>query len=142
MWGLVRELRNKGCTIILTTHYIEEAEEMADRVGVISKGELIVVEEKKALMKKLGKKAVSFHLNEPLAALPDGLGDWQLALKDHGRLIEYTFDTQAERTGVTSLIRRMSELGLQFRDLDTKSSSLEDIFVSLVHSPKAQAEKV
>jgi ABC-2 type transport system ATP-binding protein len=142
MWGLVRELRDKGCTIILTTHYIEEAEEMADRVGVISKGELIVVEEKKALMRKLGKKAVSFHLNEPLSALPDGLKDWQLALKDKGHLIEYTFDTQAERTGVTSLIKRMSELGLQFRDLDTKSSSLEDIFVSLVHSPKAQAEKV
>jgi ABC-2 type transport system ATP-binding protein len=133
MWGLVRQLRDKGCTIILTTHYIEEAEEMADRVGVISKGELIEVEEKRVLMKKLGKKAVSFHLNEPLAALPDGLNDWQLALKDKGHLIEYTFDTQAERTGVTSLIKRMSELGVQFRDLDTKSSSLEDIFVSLVH---------
>src|SRR5262245_13352374 len=115
MWGLVRKLRDNGCTIILTTHYIEEAEEMADRVGVISKGELIVVEEKKALMRKLGKKAVSFHLNEPLSALPDALKDWQLALKDQGHLIEYTFDTQAERTGVTSLIRRMSELGLQFR---------------------------
>jgi ABC-2 type transport system ATP-binding protein len=141
MWGLVRELRDKGCTIILTTHYIEEAEEMADRVGVISKGELIVVEEKKALMRKLGKKAVSFHLNEPLSALPDGLKDWQLTLKDKGHLIEYTFDTQAERTGVTSLIKRMSELGLQFRDLDTKSSSLEDIFVSLVHAPKAETQK-
>jgi ABC-2 type transport system ATP-binding protein len=141
MWGLVRQLRDKGCTIILTTHYIEEAEEMADRVGVISKGELIVVEEKKALMRKLGKKAVSFHLNEPLGALPDGLRDWQLVLKDSGHLIEYTFDTQAERTGVTSLIKRMSELGVSFRDLDTKSSSLEDIFVSLVHEPKAEAQK-
>jgi ABC-2 type transport system ATP-binding protein len=133
MWGLVRQLRDKGCTIILTTHYIEEAEEMADRVGVISRGELIEVEEKRTLMKKLGKKAVSFHLNEPLSILPDGLSGWQLALKDSGHLIEYTFDTQAERTGVTSLIKRMSELGVTFRDLDTKSSSLEDIFVSLVH---------
>jgi ABC-2 type transport system ATP-binding protein len=133
MWNLVRDMRKRGVTIILTTHYIEEAEEMADRVGVISRGELIEVEEKRALMKKLGKKAVSFHLNEPLSALPDGLSDWHLALKDSGHLIEYTFDTQAERTGVTSLIRRMGELGLTFRDLDTKSSSLEDIFVSLVH---------
>jgi ABC-2 type transport system ATP-binding protein len=133
MWNLVRAMRERGVTIILTTHYIEEAEEMADRVGVISKGQLIEVEEKRALMRKLGKKAVSFHLNEPLSALPDGLGEWQLALKDKGHLIEYTFDTQAERTGVTSLVKRMSELGVTFRDLDTKSSSLEDIFVSLVH---------
>jgi ABC-2 type transport system ATP-binding protein len=140
MWGLVRKLRENGCTIILTTHYIEEAEEMADRVGVISKGELVVVEEKKALMKKLGKKSVSFHLLEPLPAIPDGLKDWQLSLKDSGHVLEFTFDTQAERTGVTSLIKRMSELGVQFRDLDTKSSSLEDIFVSLVHAPKAEAK--
>jgi ABC-2 type transport system ATP-binding protein len=133
MWNLVRAMRERGVTIILTTHSIEEAEEMADRVGVISKGQLIEVEEKRALMRKLGKKAVSFHLNEPLSALPDGLGEWQLALKDKGHLIEYTFDTQAERTGVTSLVKRMSELGVTFRDLDTKSSSLEDIFVSLVH---------
>jgi ABC-2 type transport system ATP-binding protein len=144
MWGLVRQLRDKGCTIILTTHYIEEAEEMADRVGVITKGELVIVEEKKALMKKLGKKSVRFHLNDPLSEIPSGLSEWQLALKDQGHVLEYTFDTQAERTGVTSLIKRMSELGVSFRDLDTKSSSLEDIFVSLVHSPKteARAEKV
>ncbi len=141
MWGLVRQLRDKGCTIILTTHYIEEAEEMADRVGVISKGQLIVVEEKRALMKKLGKKQITFSLNEPLSAIPDGLREWELALKDSGHLLEYTFDTQAERTGVTSLLGRMSELGLQFRDLDTKSSSLEDIFVSLVHTPKDSAPK-
>jgi ABC-2 type transport system ATP-binding protein len=134
MWGLVRKLRENGCTIILTTHYIEEAEEMADRVGVISKGELVVVEEKKALMKKLGKKSVGFHLNEPLGEIPADLGEWQLSLKDKGHLLEYTFDTQAERTGVTSLIRKLSDLGVTFRDLDTKSSSLEDIFVSLVHS--------
>jgi len=141
MWGLVRQLRDKGCTIILTTHYIEEAEEMADRVGVISKGELIVVEEKKALMRKLGKKTVTFNVNERLAAIPDGLSEWQLVLKDSGHALEYTFDTTAERTGVTSLIRRMSELSIQFRDLDTKSSSLEDIFVSLVHEPKDNAPK-
>jgi ABC-2 type transport system ATP-binding protein len=133
MWGLVRQLRDKGCTIILTTHYIEEAEEMADRVGVISKGELIVVEEKRALMKKLGKKLLTFNLNDKLDIIPAGLGEWELALKDSGHILEYTFDTKAERTGVASLVRRMGELGVTFRDLDTKSSSLEEIFVSLVH---------
>lgn len=137
MWALVRQMRERGVTVILTTHYIEEAEEMADRVGVISKGELIVVEDKNTLMKKLGKKQVSFELVEPLAALPDTLKEWDLALKDDGRKLEYTFDTTADRTGVASLIRRMSELGLQFKDLDAKSSSLEDIFVSLVHAPQA-----
>jgi ABC-2 type transport system ATP-binding protein len=140
MWGLVRQLREKGCTIILTTHYIEEAEEMADRVGVISKGELIVVEEKKTLMRKLGKKTVTFNITEPLTAIPDGLKEWDLALKDSGHALEYTFDTTAERTGVTSLIRSMADLGIQFRDLDTKSSSLEDIFVSLVHSKEEPAK--
>jgi ABC-2 type transport system ATP-binding protein len=133
MWALVRKMRDRGCTIILTTHYIEEAEEMADRVGVISKGELIVVEEKKTLMKKLGKKQVRFNLSEKLNAVPAGLGDWDLTLKDDGNILEYTFDTTAERTGVTSLLRKMSEIGIQFRDLDTKTSSLEEIFVSLVH---------
>jgi ABC-2 type transport system ATP-binding protein len=133
MWALVRKMRDRGCTIILTTHYIEEAEEMADRVGVISKGELIIVEEKKALMKKLGKKQVTFSLSEKLAAVPAGLSDWDLALKDDGHVLEYTFDTTAERTGVTSLLKKMSDIGVQFRDLDTKTSSLEDIFVSLVH---------
>jgi ABC-2 type transport system ATP-binding protein len=110
---------------------------MADRVGVIAKGELILVEEKKTLMKKLGKKQVNFELVEPLSALPDTLDEWDLQLADNGRRLEYTFDTTAERTGVASLIRRMSELGIQFKDLETKSSSLEDIFVSLVHTPKA-----
>src|SRR5689334_16744149 len=133
MWALVRKMRDRGCTIILTTHYIEEAEEMADRVGVISKGELIVVEEKKALMKKLGKKQLTFNLNEALQAVPEGLGEWNLVLKDSGHALEYTFDIHAERTGVTSLLRRMGELGITFKDLDTHSSSLEDIFVSLVH---------
>lgn len=135
MWALVRQMRERGVTVILTTHYIEEAEEMADRVGVISKGELILVEDKDTLMKKLGKKQVSFDLVEPLTALPDTLQEWDLALRDDGRKLEYTFDTTADRTGVASLIRRMSELDLQFKDLDTKSSSLEDIFVSLVHAP-------
>jgi ABC-2 type transport system ATP-binding protein len=135
MWALVRTMRDRGVTIILTTHYIEEAEEMADRVGVISKGELILVEEKATLMKKLGKKQVSFELVEPLAALPDTLKEFDLALREEGRRLDYTFDTTADRTGVASLIRRMSEVGIQFKDLDTKSSSLEDIFVSLVHAP-------
>jgi ABC-2 type transport system ATP-binding protein len=136
MWALVRKMRDRGVTIILTTHYIEEAEEMADRVGVIAKGELILVEDKKTLMKKLGKKQVNFELVEPLSALPDTLKEWDLALAANGHRLEYTFDTTAERTGVASLIRRMSEVGILFKDLETKQSSLEDIFVSLVHSAK------
>jgi len=141
MWNLVRQLRANGCTIILTTHYIEEAEEMADRVGVIRKGELVVVEEKAALMKKLGKKQVVFNLADPLKTIPAELGDWQLALKDSGNDLEYTFDTHAERTGVPSLIKRMGELGITFKDLSTSSSSLEDIFVSLVHDTKKEEAK-
>jgi ABC-2 type transport system ATP-binding protein len=133
MWKMVRALRDKGVTIILTTHYIEEAEEMADRVGVISKGKLIVVEEKTALMKKLGKKRLVLHLSEQLTALPAGLEDWTLTLKPGGRELEYSFDAQAGRTGVSSLLRKLAELGVPFRDLDTHSSSLEDIFVDLVH---------
>ncbi|HZG09264.1 MAG TPA: ABC transporter ATP-binding protein [Allosphingosinicella sp.] len=132
MWNLVRRLRDKGVTIILTTHYIEEAEEMADRVGVISRGELILVEEKTELMKKLGKKQLTLSLAEPLAAIPPELADWQLALDAEGHVLRYSFDGQAERTGVPSLLRRMSDLGIGFRDLETKQSSLEDIFVSLV----------
>jgi len=139
MWNLVRKLRDRGVTVILTTHYIEEAEEMADRVGVIAKGELILVEEKATLMKKLGKKQVAFELGEPLKTLPDGLGEWSLELKNNGSRLEYTFDTTADRTGVSSLIRRMSELNIQFKDLDTRTSSLEEIFVGLVHTPKAEA---
>ena len=141
MWNLVRQLREKGVTVILTTHYIEEAEEMADRVGVIAKGELILVEEKKTLMRKLGKKQVNFELIEPLGALPEGLSGWDLKLADKGCRLEYTFNTAAERSGVASLISRMSELGVQFKDLETKSSSLEDIFVSLVHTPQAETAK-
>jgi ABC-2 type transport system ATP-binding protein len=132
MWALVRSLREAGVTIILTTHYIEEAEEMADRIGVISKGELIVVEEKAALMKKLGKKQFILHLQEPMAAIPAELTDWRLALKNGGTELEYTFDANAERTGIPSLLRRISDLGIGFKDLNTSQSSLEDIFVSLV----------
>ena len=133
MWNLVRRLRESGVTIILTTHYIEEAEEMADRVGVILKGELVVVEEKTALMKKLGKKTLTLQLQEPLAALPPELGDWVLELKADGTELEYVFDSNAEKTGVPSLMRRLSDLGIGFKDLSTRQSSLEDIFVDLVH---------
>jgi len=132
MWALVRELRASGVTIILTTHYIEEAEEMADRVGVISKGRLIVVEEKASLMRKLGKKQLTLHLQEPLAAIPAGLADWRLTLKNNGCDLEYSFDAREEHTGIPALLRRMDELGISFRDLNTESSSLEDIFVGLV----------
>ena len=133
MWNLVRDLRDQGVTVIQTTHYIEEAEEMADRVGVISKGRLIVVEEKTALMKKLGKKTLTLQLQEPLGALPEGLSDWVLELKDEGNELEYVFDATAERTGVPSLLRRLADLGIGFKDLNTRQSSLEDIFVDLVH---------
>jgi ABC-2 type transport system ATP-binding protein len=133
MWNLVRQLRESGVTIILTTHYIEEAEEMADRVGVISQGELIVVEEKTALMKKLGKKELTLNLAEPLDSIPAELGEWDLALQADGHELLYVFDANAERTGVPSLLRRMSDIGIAFKDLNTRQSSLEDIFVSLVH---------
>jgi len=132
MWALVRRLRDSGVTIILTTHYIDEAEEMADRIGVISKGELIVVEEKTELMKKLGKKQLTVHLQEPMAAIPAELGEWRLALNAGGNELEYTFYANEERAGIPSLLRRMSDLGIGFKDLNTSQSSLEDIFVSLV----------
>ena len=132
MWAQVRKLREQGVTIILTTHYIEEAEEMADRVGVISKGELILVEEKSSLMKKLGKKQLTLHLQEPMTAIPSGLEEWKLTLKLGGAALEYVFDVNDERTGVPSLLRRMSELGIGFKDLNTRQSSLEDIFVGLI----------
>ena len=136
MWELVRGLRASGVTIILTTHYIEEAEEMADRVGVISKGELILVEEKTELMKKLGKKTLTLYLTDPMETLPPELAEWQLELKDGGNELLYSFDGQAERTGIPSLLRRMSDLGIGFKDLHTSESSLEEIFVSLVTERK------
>ncbi len=138
MWNLVRRLRESGVTIILTTHYIEEAEEMADRVGVILKGELILVEDKTELMKKLGKKTLTLNLQDPLEAIPVGLADWDLQLKAEGNELEFVFDSNAEKTGVPSLLRRLSDLGIAFKDLNTRQSSLEDIFVSLVHREPAQ----
>jgi ABC-2 type transport system ATP-binding protein len=132
MWNLVRRLRDSGVTIILTTHYIEEAEEMADRVGVISRGQLILVEKKTALMHKLGKKQLTLSLAEPLLAVPPELAEWDLALEADGNVLRFTFDANADRTGVPSLLRRMSDIGIGFKDLETQQSSLEDIFVGLV----------
>jgi ABC-2 type transport system ATP-binding protein len=132
MWQMVRGLRERGVTIILTTHYIEEAEEMADRIGVINKGELVVVEEKNALMRKLGKKQLTLHLQTALAALPPALADLKLELAKDGTELVYTFDTQAAETGIAALLRRLNEQGIEFKDLRTAESSLEDIFVSLV----------
>ncbi|ASD27427.1 ABC transporter ATP-binding protein [Brevundimonas diminuta] len=139
MWSLVRRLRERGVTIILTTHYIEEAEEMADRVGVILKGELILVEKTADLMQKLGKKTLTLQLQEPLAALPPELADWNLTLQGDGTELEYVFDSNAEKTGVPSLMRRLSDLGVGFKDLSTRQSSLEDIFVGLVHQDREAA---
>ena len=136
MWAMVRRLRDSGVTIILTTHYIDEAEEMADRIGVINKGELIVVEDKIKLMKKLGKKQLTLNLLEPLASIPFELSDWRLALKSNGTELEYTFDGKEERTGVPALLKRLNEMGIQFKDLNTRQSSLEDIFVDLVSDRK------
>jgi len=132
MWKLVRGLREGGVTVILTTHYIEEAEEMADRIGVINKGELVVVEEKAKLMKKLGKKQLTLHLQEPLAAIPAELSQWPLVLKAAGTDLEYTFHADAEATEIPALLKRIAESGIAFKDLNTRQSSLEDIFVSLV----------
>ena len=134
MWNLVRRLRERGVTIILTTHYIEEAEEMADRIGVISKGRLIVVEEKARLMKKLGKKQLTLHLLHPMAAIPPELGGWPLQLKEAGSALEYTFDSTEEAVNIPALLRKLDALGLVYTDLQTRQSSLEDIFVSLVHA--------
>ena len=136
MWDMVRKLRADGVTIILTTHYIEEAEEMADRVGVIAKGELIMVEDKRALMKKLGRKTLRLTLNDVMTAIPDALGEWALDLDDDGHVLTYSFDANAEKTGVPSLLRKVSDLGIGFKDLSTHQSSLEDIFVGLVHEDR------
>jgi ABC-2 type transport system ATP-binding protein len=132
MWNMVRSLRESGVTIILTTHYIEEAEEMADRIGVISKGEIILVEDKTLLMQKLGKKQLTLHLQSPLAALPQDLQSPHLQLSADGTELVYTFDTQGDETGIAGLLRRLNEHGIDFKDLQTSQSSLEEIFVSLV----------
>jgi ABC-2 type transport system ATP-binding protein len=132
MWDLVSELRANGVTIILTTHYIEEAQAMADRIGVIDQGKIIVVEEKAALMRKLGKKKLSLNLTAPLSAVPSDLGRYQLALEDEGRVLAYTFDTKAEDGDVSQLLKKLIDRGVHFKDLETKVSSLEEIFVTLV----------
>ena len=132
MWEMVRHLRESGVTIILTTHYIEEAEEMADRIGIISKGEIILVERKTVLMEKLGKKQLKLHLQNPLAAVPADLADYRLELSADGTELIYTFDAQSEKTGIAGLLRRLNEHGIDFKDLQSSQSSLEEIFVSLV----------
>jgi ABC-2 type transport system ATP-binding protein len=139
MWQMVRDLRERGVTIILTTHYIEEAEEMADRIGVISKGELVVVEDKRVLMRKLGKRQLTLQLQEPLQQVPEALAGYPLELADDGHALVYTFDVQAERTGIATLLRRLAEHGIDFKDLHSSESSLEDIFVSLVHANAREA---
>ena len=141
MWQMVRDLRSRGVTIILTTHYIEEAEEMADRIGVISKGELILVEDKAVLMRKLGKKQLTLQLRAPLQAVPEALAGLPLTLEGEGHTLVYTFDTQQEETGIGELLKRLAELGIDFKDLHSSESSLEDIFVSLVHADKPAAMK-
>ena len=132
MWQVVRTLRDSGVTVILTTHYIEEAEEMADRVGVISKGELIVVEEKAELMRKLGKKQLMLQLAAPVPELPTGLARPGLAIAPGGNELVFTYDSKAERTGITELLNQLRDAGVRFKDLSTRQSSLEDIFVDLV----------
>ena len=132
MWQMVRRLKDNGVTIILTTHYIEEAEEMADRVGVISRGEIILVEEKAELMRKLGKKQLTLQLQQPIEEVPAALAGFDLKLSADGGEIVYTYDTQAERTGITTLLQGLGEAGIRFRDLSTSQSSLEEIFVNLV----------
>jgi ABC-2 type transport system ATP-binding protein len=132
MWNVVRGLKASGVTIILTTHYIEEAEEMAERVGVINRGEIILVEEKAELMRKLGKKQMTLQLHAPLAVLPEVLAQFPLELNAEGHELVYTYDTRGERTGITTLLAALADAGIRFKDLSTTQSSLEEIFVSLV----------
>jgi len=136
MWQMVRELRDTGVTIILTTHYIEEAEEMADRIGVISKGEIVLVEDKAELMRKLGKKQLTLQLQRPLQQLPAELAPYRLELADGGSELTYTYDTQGEHAGMAELMTRLGNAGIHFKDLKTTQSSLEDIFVSLVRADR------
>jgi ABC-2 type transport system ATP-binding protein len=136
MWRMVRKLRAQGTTIILTTHYIEEAEDMADRIGVISKGELIVVEDKAVLMRKLGKKQLTLTLRQPMTRIPSELSAWSLALSEDGHTLIYSFDTQKEETGIAALLRMLGEHGIDFKDLSSSESSLEDIFVGLVQQSR------
>lgn len=134
MWAMVRRLRDDGVTIILTTHYIEEAEEMADRIGVIHGGKLILVEDKAVLMHKLGKKQLRLHLQQPLTELPEALAGHALELADEGNTLVFTYDSQTDQTGIAALLRRLGELGIDFKGLQSSESSLEDIFVNLLRS--------
>jgi ABC-2 type transport system ATP-binding protein len=134
MWNVVESLRNEGVTVILTTHYIEEAEKLADRVGVINHGEIIIVQEKERLMRELGKKQLSLHLHEPLQIIPAALADYRLELGGDGLELIYTYDTQREQTGITALLGKLHDTGIRFNDLNTSQSSLEEIFVGLVNS--------
>jgi len=134
MWETVRKLREAGTTVILTTHYIEEAEEMADRIGVINKGEIVVVEETAELMRKLGKKQLTLMLHEPIATVPAALANYNLDLGTGGTSLTYTYDTQGERTGITRLLADLATANIRFRDIQTKESSLEQIFVDLVRN--------
>lgn len=135
MWRLVNKLRNQGVTIILTTHYIEEAEEIADRIGIISNGELLLIEDKVELMRKLGKKELIIELKEPTAILPKNLTDFDISLSKNGTLLSYCYDTSADATGITAVLQKIRESGLILKDISTKQSSLEDIFVDLVRAP-------
>ncbi|QOZ32597.1 ABC transporter ATP-binding protein [Bradyrhizobium sp. CCBAU 53421] len=135
MWEVVRTLQASGVTIILTTHYIEEAEEMADRIGVINNGEIILIEDKATLMQKLGKKELTLQLQNKLDAIPPALAAYNLELSDDGHAVTYDYDTKGDRTGITSLLNDLRNAGIRISDLDTKQSSLEDIFVSLVRAP-------
>ena len=136
MWEMVRRMRADGVTIVLTTHYIEEAEEMADRIGVISKGRLVVVDEKAALMRKLGKKQLTLQLQNPVESLPEGLDQYNLEIASEGQELIYTFDTQQDHTGIADLLRQLDRLGVDFKDLHSKQSSLEEIFISLVREQR------
>jgi ABC-2 type transport system ATP-binding protein len=132
MWNMMRSLRENGVTVILTTHYIEEAEELADRIGIINKGEIVLVEDKNVLMRKLGRKQLTLHLQAPLERIPPQLANRQLELTADGTQLVYTFDTQGDSTGIASLLRQLNELGIDFKDLHTEESSLEEIFVTLI----------
>ncbi len=136
MWNVVRELRESGVTVILTTHYIEEAEKMADRVGVINHGEIILVQDKETLMLELGRKQLALCLNEPLGEIPPTLSKYDLELSDDGNELIFTYDSQQERTGITTLLSELDDAGITFHDLNTSQSSLEEIFVDLVHRPR------
>ena len=141
MWKLVHELRERGVTIILTTHYIEEAEDMADRVGIIRKGDVFLVDEKTALMKKLGKRELRLSLHEALTGVPDTLANWNLALRHDGATLVYQFDANEEHTEIPVLLRRLTELDISFKDLETSKSSLEEIFVGLINDVQGEARR-